>query len=84
MSLLTFDVPKDIIGHIKNTIKEESESLSQKPDSPAKKETEGRIEKYTAFVNFLELPDASKPVEAFFMSVDGRGSSANMLILEAF
>jgi len=87
MSLLTFEVPDDIVGHIKDVVREDKEGVASIQDPEKKQETLDRIQKLEEFLKFIESPlsdTESDSIDIFPLQVEGPGSSANLMILEVF
>lgn len=87
MSLLTFDVPDDMVGHIQDVVREDKECVASIQDPEKKQETLDRIQKLEDFLKFIESPLSDTKTDSINISplqVEGPGSSANLMILEAF
>jgi hypothetical protein len=83
MSLLFFQLPNDIVQHIKDVIRNDSARIVMISDEEENRETTAKVKKLQEFIEFIETGTKKSPT-VLPMSIEGPGSSANLLILEVF
>ena len=82
MSLIQFSLPKDPqekIRRLRDIIEEQTAELETIQEKEVRAEQKARVEKWSAFLRFMEAP-APMPISIFPMMTRGSGSTANLLI----